>query len=162
MSQGKKYGEAIRERAIAMVMSGKTISDTAREMKLAYTTVYAWIKTLQEEPNFEELREIKRQQFITNAWNCVMKAQNLLQRKLDRATDEEAAIDTLIEIVNSDAELDGIERRSLINKLSAIRLDDAGKLATVIGTMYDKQALASNQPTSIHGGEVGIKRFEEL
>lgn len=162
MAQGKKYGEKVREKTIALLMSGMTTSDVARKMNLAYTTVYAWAKALEKEPNYEELREIKRREFIESAWNCVMSAQNILQRRLERATEEEALLDEMLESVESDEALDPIERRALIKKLSDIKLEDIGKLATVIGTIYDKQALASNQPTNIHGGEVGIKRFEDL
>ena len=162
MSQGKKFGEAIKEQAIAKVMSGMTISNVAKEMDLGYSTVRGWVRDLEALPNFAELRELKRQEFINNAWDCVEKAHVLLKRRLKRAIEEEAAFDKLIDMVNSEIALDGTERRAIVNKLSALKFDDAGKLATVIGTMYDKQALASNEPTSIHGGEVALKRFEDM
>lgn len=162
MARGKKFGEVIKEKAIAMVMSGETLSNVAKELGLGYSTVFGWVKDLETSPNFEELRKLKREEFINNAWDCVEKAQCLLKRRLKRAIEEEAAFDALIDMVNSNIDLDGVERRAIVNKLSAMRFEDAGKLATVIGTMYDKQALASNDPTCIHGGEVTTRRFEDM
>lgn len=162
MAQGKKWDEKLREKAIALHLSGKTISNVARELSIGYTTVYGWVKDLENCPDFEELRKIKRQEFIENAWDCVGKAQMLLGKRLTRAINDEEIIDELIETAKNDEDLDLIERKALLSKLSTIKLEDVGKLATVIGTMYDKQALASNEPTNIQGGEVTIKRFEDL
>lgn len=157
--RGKSYDETTKEKAIALFMSGKGKAEVARELKLPYNTVYEWVKTYEESPEFEEFREIKRKEFINSAWKCVATAQTILQRKLDRAIEEEEKLDELLSMLDTDDEID---RKFILNRIAAIKLDDIGKLATVIGTMYDKQALASNQPTTIHGGEVEIKRFEDL
>lgn len=162
MAQGRKWDETTKEKAIAMYMSGRTIANVARELSIGYTTIYGWVKDLEDAPNFEEIRGLKRQEFIENAWECVGKAQKLLYKRLERAINDEKIIDELIEVAKNDEDLDLIERRALLSKLAVIKLEDVAKLATVIGTMYDKQALASNEPTSIQGGEVTIKRFEDL
>ena len=160
MAQGKKFGAEIREKALALLASGKSVPDVARELGLKYSTVYGWnVKQGTDDPHFEELKSLKKEEFIKNAWNCVMESQSLIMKRLERARRSEEAIDKLIDEVESDSDLSYPERKALITKLAAIKLDDVSKLGVIMGTMYDKYALASNEPTVNHGGVV---RFEEL
>lgn len=56
------------------------------------------------------------------------------------------------------------ERRELLRKLSAVRIDDIGKLSTVMGVLYDKSALASGEATQEVNlsGKVKVEKFEDL
>ena len=41
--------------------------------------------------------------------------------------------------------------------MAAIKVEDVGKLATMLGTLYDKQALANNEATSKVDGVIRIE-----
>lgn len=160
MAKGKKYDPEIKERAIALLAVCDSVSKVAKELNLPWSTVDTWKKEKSDGGDgFEKLREQKKEEFIQNAWSCVMKSQGLIMKRLERAERSEAAIDKLIDEVESDSDLSYPERKALITKLAAIKLDDVSKLGVIMGTMYDKFALASNEPTVNHGGVV---RFEEL
>ncbi len=160
MAKGKKYDPEIKERAIALLAVYDSVSKVAKELNLPWSTVDTWKKEKSDEGGgFEKLREQKKEEFIQNAWSCVMKSQGLIMKRLERAERSEAAIDELIDEVESDSDLSYPERKALITKLAVIKLDDVSKLGVIMGTMYDKYALAANEPTVNHGGVV---RFEEL
>ena len=162
MAQGKKFSAEIREKALALLASGKSVPEVAKECNLNYNTVYGWnVRQGKDDPRFEELKSLKKEEFIKNAWDCVMRSQRLIKRRLERVERSEDAIDKLIDeiVENTDEDVTFADKRALINKLSAIELPDLSKLGVIMGTMYDKYALASNEPTVNHGGVV---RFEEL
>ena len=47
-------------------------------------------------------------------------------------------------------------------KLAKIKVEDVKSLATVLGTLYDKQALANKEATAIVEGSITVKKFEDF
>ena len=163
--RGEKHNDKIKEAALALLASGKSVSATAKELKLSYSTVYGWFKDKEiDDPVFEEVRNRKKEEFIEGAWDIVMRSQRLITRRLDRAEKEEAELDRLLDEVEcmSDEDISDVQRRVLVKRIMDLKLDDIGKLGTVMGTMFDKHSLALNQPTVVHGGEVAVRKFEDL
>lgn len=182
MAQGKKYNDDIKERAFALLALNNNARYVAEALKIPYTTVATWktqfIKdskklketeelsdevtkstTNSETMDFVRLRQKKREEFIHKSWELIDDATDLIRRRLERAVNSEDIID---EIVNEICELDYKEltdkqRKALYNKISAIKVDNVKELAVVLGTLYDKQALASKDPTAIVGGTVTIE-----
>ena len=54
------------------------------------------------------------------------------------------------------------ELLNLIDKLKALKNFKLSELSTLIGTMYDKQALANKEATTIVGGNITVRKFEDL
>ncbi|MBR2474173.1 MAG: transposase [Clostridia bacterium] len=164
MAQGKKYPQEIKEKALALLAVNTNVSAVARELGLPRSTIVTWQQEAENDEDFGKLRQQKKEEFISGAWDIVMRAQRLINRRLDRAEKEEAELDRLLDEVEcmSDDELSDAQRRVLVKRITDLKLDDIGKLGTVMGTMFDKHALALNQPTTIHGGEVAVRKFEEL
>ena len=54
------------------------------------------------------------------------------------------------------------QRQALYMKLAKIKVDDVKSLATVLGTLYDKQALANKEATTIVEGNITVRKFEDL
>ena len=52
--------------------------------------------------------------------------------------------------------------RSLYSKISAIKIENVRELSTVLGTLYDKQALANKEATAIVEGDIKVKKFEDF
>lgn len=150
MAAGKKYNDDIKERAFALLSCNNSIAEVARALNLPYSTVKTWkYKYLAEsdklaqnaengqynsERDLAKARQLKKQEFIDNAWRIIGKAQTLMERRIDSAMKEPD---------NPDKEIN-------------IR-----ELSTVVGTLYDKQALANQEATSIVEGGVALK-FEDL
>ena len=65
------------------------------------------------------------------------------------------------ELAKADSITDS-QRRALYKKLESIKIEDIGKLAVVLGTIYDKQALANKEATSIIDGSIAVKKFEDF
>ena len=118
--------------------------------------------------NLVELRQKKKEQFVDDAWRMLGKAQSLLERRLTRALEQEDALDALMaefEKIGDQGEggsLSDKELRAMYARFSALKLEDTRALSSVLGTLYDKQALASKEATQIVGGVVEVKKFEEM
>ena len=114
-----------------------------------------------------ELRQSKKDKFVDDAWRMLDDAKCLLERRLKRALEDE---DKLDEILDAFAEMEdekgnGLSDkalRELYRKFSALKLEDVRALSTVLGTLYDKQALAAKDATQIVGGTIGVLKFEEM
>lgn len=109
--------------------------------------------------NLVELRNKKKKEFVDSSWNIISKAQKLLERRITRALESEDELDSLVkEIEQLDyQDLSQDQRKALYRKMAAIKIEDIGKLATTLGTLYDKQALANDEPT----GNVRV-RIEDI
>lgn len=150
MASGKKYNDDIMEKAFALLACNNSVAEVARALNLPYTTVKTWrskylakSKEIAEkeekgehsdELDLAKARLQQKEKFIDNAWRTIGKAQSMLERKLDRALEQ------------NDPE-----------KEPSVK-----ELTIAIGTLYDKASLAAQEPTEIVGGEVVMKRFEDL
>jgi transposase-like protein len=167
MAQGKKFNDDVRERAYALFAVENNMREISRRLGVAESTLRGWKKVFDESGDtgdLAQLRAKKKEQFVKRSWQSIEMAQTLVERRLSRAMHQESAIDELIDLVleADKEELDADERRAILKKLSLLRCDDVGKLTTTIGTLYDKQALASKEETEIVGGEINVRKFEDL
>jgi hypothetical protein len=111
-----------------------------------------------------ELRKQNKEKFINDAWGLIDKAKAILERRLDRAITSEDEIDALVdEITKLDHKtLTDMQRKSLYMRISAIKVESLKEIAVVLGTLYDKQALANKEATTIVEGNIGVKKFEDF
>lgn len=189
MAQGKKYNDDLKERAFALLACNNSVAYVAKELDLPYSTVKTWEKKFlarseelakQEKeqddgsPNDEvaksndeldlaKLRKKKKEEFVENAWGLISKCETLIERRLNRAIGSEDVIDELLdEILQLDhKDLTEPQRKALYSRIAAIKIENVKELAVVLGTLYDKQALANKEATSIVDNNVTIK-FEDL
>ena len=59
-------------------------------------------------------------------------------------------------------ELTEPQRKALYSRIAAIKIENVKELAVVLGTLYDKQALANKEATSIIDGDITLKKFEDF
>lgn len=139
---GWKDGEAMSARARKKNAGARNVSDssTGREKE----------KPIPPTPtasagNSEQVQH--KQNFSKVSWGNIDKAQQLLARRLSRAIDYEKEIDEIVDIIleANDEELDYKQKMTLINKLKAIKITDIRDIVVMIGTLYDKQALANDE-----------------
>lgn len=162
--RGKKYNDDIKEKAIALLATNNNISEIARKLDIKENTLRTWKKQLEEgtskeSKDFVELRDKKKTEFIDKAWRIIGHAQELLERRIERALLSENMLDDLLLELLQTENLTSDDRKALYKKMSAIKIEDIGKLTTALGTLYDKQALASGDATSRE--EQVVKKFED-
>ncbi len=191
MAQGKKTDEQTLEVARAYLATGETVASVARRLSVPESTVRGWRKKFEREDsqaqsvtpekntaeggggkellqhyasdNFAELRAQKKREMIERAWRIIEKAQAKVERDLDRAIEKEKFIDNAIVLLGTVGDqMSASELKATFKTLREMKIDDIGKLSTVMGTMYDKQALAMGDETEILGGTVAVRRFEDL
>lgn len=187
MARGSKISDEVKERAFALLAVNDNVQAVADELGLPRSTVKTWKKKWEQEEKdapvdetitlnapltppvdekpkaikFAELRQKKKEQFVDRAWGMLERTQNLLERRIKRAEAHERDIDKLVDEVKKLPGLNQTERNALFTKLSEIKLESTKSLAVLLGTLYDKQALAAKEPTMNVGGSV-THRWEEL
>lgn len=166
MARGKKYNDDLMEKARALLSVNNSVDEVARKLQLPYSTVSTWRKKFEkdedEEQNLVNLRQKKKEEFIEAAWRTIGNGQRLLERRTERALKEEDTLDAILEEARRCMVEEGGISKAVLIRLSMIRLDDIGKLSTMIGTLYDKQALAAREPTEILDGKVAFRKFEDF
>lgn len=170
MAKGQKYNDDIKERAIALLTVNNSVSYVARELGLPRSTVKSWKEAFDREAEkggedtIAKLRQKKKEDFINDAWKLIDLSKGVLEKRLTRARDNEEALDELVdEICKLDYKtLTSQQRQALYMKLAKIKVEDVKSLATVLGTLYDKQALANKEATAIVEGSITVKKFEDF
>lgn len=163
------YGDETKEKAFALLASGMLCSQVAKQLNIPYTTVKTWEKKWESESvtendeevtkNLVALRNAKKEEFARSAWDIIEKANDLLMRRLDRALDCEDIIDSIVEdVLEADKDdMSYMAKKAVLGKLRAIKVEDIREIATVIGTIYDKQALANKEATEIVEGGIQVE-----
>lgn len=170
--RGCKYTDDVLLKALALFSAGKRAKQVAKEMDVPLSTAEKWQRRwnkygFQLQPdgeriNLAELSAEYKKNFVNRSWDIINKAQQVLERRMERVIEHEAEIDELIGEVMSDSDVKGKERDALIAKMRAIKVDDVSKIAVVLGTLYDKQALANKEPTEVVEGNLQVKKFEDF
>lgn len=161
--RGQKYNDDIRERAFALMATNNSISAVAKAVGIPRSTLKGWLaKRESEEPDAGEAeRQRNKERFVTDAWKSIHAGQALLIRRLERALQHEDTLDRMMDEFTSGAEqLNADQLKAMIRKFEDLKIMDIGKLAVVLGTMYDKQALIAKEATA--RVEVAEVKFEDL
>ena len=153
MARGKKTTEEVKERLKAVIYLNPDAPKTAwaRESGIPESTVHEILKdeNFLDKDKFEEARAIKKQEFINQAWETVQKALKLADKRFSKALEDEEAIQEMVDIINNDKTLKGAEQQALYRRLKDLQMTNIRDIAIALGTIYDKQALASGEPTII-------------
>lgn len=157
MAQGSKYTDEQKEQALAMltIMSYKEVS---KKTDIPETTLRDW-KNREEKinPEFVKLRTKKKEKFVNSAWNIIEKANRLIERKIDRALSIEDDIDSIISKAKKNKDLAKEDFILLTKSINKLGIDNIGQVSTVIGTLYDKQALINKEATVNHGTDSSLE-----
>lgn len=149
MPRGQKTAPETIYKIMASYAVSGSYKETARELDLPVSTVKKIVDENIEDPVFVKLCNEKKADFAQKASEIIDKSMRLLSRRLDRALEQEEALDVLIdEIFATDKEeLTQDEKNKLVNKIRALQLQDIKALTTAVGTLYDKRALAKGEST---------------
>lgn len=168
--RGQKYNDDIREKVYAMLMVNNNVSFIAKELGLPCSTVKSWKirydKEAEANGDIAKLRLKKREKFVDNAWKLVEDSLVVAQKRINKANNLEQDLDNLCKTIKKNAgkiEAEtGIGWNELLNVIQEIKNFKSPRLSeisTLIGTIYDKQALANGEATSRE--EQILKGFED-
>lgn len=146
-----------RQRALQETPQGADKAEGAHTNLVTKSTKF-------EDESLIELRKKKKAEFVDDAWGLIGKIRTLLERRLDRALDSEDVLDELVEEITKidHKQLTDSQRKALYLKMSSIKIESVKELAVVLGTLYDKQALANKEATAIVEGNIAVKKFEDF
>ena len=149
--RGKKTSTEKREEVKAVIFLNPEVAnkDVARQTNLPESTVREIKQSFVNSDEFNEVRAEKKREFIGNAWKVVTKALELTERRFDKALNDEVAFDKLMDSINNDAEMNKTQKAALLGKVRSIEMSSIRDIAIALGTIYDKQALASGEATQI-------------
>ena len=181
MAKGQRISQEQIEVMRAYLATGNSLAETARRMGLPKSTVATWKKRFESEDvhsdeqartekgaparvgdgrTFEELRTFNKERFIAKAGDIVTSTQELIRYNLEKAYEQRDKIDKIIDLLAERGNvLSDKELRKVLLTLLELKLPDIGKLSSVMGTMYDKRALACGEPTENVGGVI---KFEDM
>ena len=158
MAQGSKYTDEQKEQALAMLttMSFKAVS---KSLKIPERTLRDWKDTEEKiNPEFAELRNEKKKQFVESSWRIIEKANQLIEKKIDRALSAEEDIDKIMKKAKGNESLDKDDIVALTKNIHKLGIENIGQVSTVIGTLYDKQALINKEATSCLGADKDLEQ----
>lgn len=143
MARGKKYTDELKEKAYLMYATCGNINEVSRTLGIPYATVAGWLKAKAEaEPDkFDKVRDEKKKDFISKASTIIDKGLELLDKRFERALNQEQELDKAVEAI-LESEISAKEKQALINKVRALQLHDVKAITVAIGTLYDKRVLA--------------------
>lgn len=160
MARGQKQpNNADKERARALLLTD-TVASVARQLGRPWSTIKDWKREFERDDSFVKLREKRKEKFVNDAWNLIDMSRRIIERRLVRALEGEEILDELCEEILEDVTPE--KKKAIRDKFTALKLENIKDVAVVLGTIYDKQALANKEPTSIVDGEVAVKKFEDL
>ena len=158
MAQGSKYTDEQKEQALAMLttMSFKAVS---KSLKIPERTLRDWKDTEEKiNPEFAELRNEKKRQFVESSWRIIEKANKLIEKKIDIALSAEEDIDKIMKKARGNESLDKDDIVALTKNINKLNIENIGQVSTVIGTLYDKQALINKEATVNHGADASLEQ----
>ena len=149
MARGQKTNYEDVFRVMVSYFSTHNYAETSRQLDMPESTVKEIVKQYENAPEFVELRRQKEDEFADKATEIINKGLLLLNRRLNRAIEEEETLDDLIEQIEmmSDDEMSYQQKVSTINKIKQLQLQNMKDITTTVGTLYDKRALSRGEMT---------------
>lgn len=160
--------EATKERALALLATNLSATRVAEMLNIKVSTVRTWAKIASDkekaiaEGKIQDSGEIKlnetrlenKKKFVDNAWNLINESMEVAQKRVTRSNKLEENIDLVAKAMKDNAKriedatgIGWFALLDIIKELQAMKSVKVGELSTLIGTMYDKQALANGEAT---------------
>lgn len=145
----KKVSEKKKEEILTLAAIGKSQREVAREVGVAPSTVNRIINISPDE--LEQYRTQKKMEFIQQAWDTVNNALAYGNQKIILATATASNFDDKIEELIQAMKENGADGKAVADTVKALSIAmniPLRDVATYIGTLYDKIALATGGATA--------------
>lgn len=123
-------------------------SKTAKECGVSDKTVKKVIAEHSEE--FPKVSEQKKEEFYDKASQIIDKSLELIEARIDKARLNELELEEIIQMVweQDKKELNETQKKTIVNKISKMQLNNLSELTTAMGTLFDKMRLAKGESTN--------------
>ena len=141
MPKGEKYSDDVRYRAFALLAASNNVRAVAKRLDLPESTVRNWKKQYEADPDqeFAKVCAHKKRELAAKSFLALDSGMNVLMRRMQRADEQEDALDKLCEaVVTGVDKLTQTDRKMIYAKFSAIRCEDISKVGSVVGILHDK------------------------
>lgn len=165
MSRGKKTDNETIYKIMISVFTTNNLNETSRKLNIPVTTVKDIYDRNKDKEEFVKLQTEKRDEFVESATRIINKATELLDRRLQTALDNQDELDEIIEQVydTDKKELNETQKKTIVNKIAKMQLNNLSEITTALGTLYDKKALSEGKNTVNTGINIIMdKKVEEL
>ena len=150
-----RHPEGVKEKVLAELAMGVPLTQLSKKYNLATSTMQTWkVKAQTESDEFAKQRNENKKNFLDKAWKLINDSVDVAQKRVGRSKDLEDNIDIVAKAIKDNAEgiakdtgLGYFDLVNLVKELHAMKSPKISELSTLIGTMYDKQALASDEAT---------------
>jgi uncharacterized protein YwqG len=165
MAKGKKTDNETIYKIMISMFSTNNFNETSRQLNIPVKTVEKIYKENKDKEEFTKLCIQKKEEFTETATRIINKATNLMEQRIDLATEHENELEEIIDEIwmTDKKEMNETKKKALVAKIAGMQLYSLKELAVAIGTMYDKRALAKGESTS--NTDINIKmdkKVEEL
>lgn len=144
----KVWAEAEKEEALAVYVLTGNMSKAAAAVGATVNTFKRWLVAADKDvPKVKEAREEARTRFIREAWETVFKGITVGNTMMSFVLENGDKIDKAFEAV-ANADIDEREKSDLLKVMASLTKIPLRDLAIYVGTVYDKIALATGQPTA--------------
>jgi len=144
----KQWSDLDREKALAVIKTGGSLSDAARAIGAAVSTVKGWLNKAPSK-EVQEAREDAHKKFVRDAWESVSKAILVGNTMMSFVLENGDKLDEAFKAV-AEADIDEEEKAQVLKTLASLTKINLKDLAIYAGTLYDKIALATGKPTGIN------------
>lgn len=162
MPKGKKTDNETIYKIMISMFSTNNFAETGKQLNIPATTVEKIYKDNKDKPEFVELCAKKKEEFAETATRIINKATNLMEKRIDLATDHEDELEELIDEIwmTDKKDMNETKKKALVSKIAGMQLYSLKELSVAVGTMYDKRALSKGESTANSKFEVDIKVVE--
>ncbi len=153
------YTDQDKEHAIAVYATTGNLSKTARQTGVPLSTLRGWMAE-QPAEEVQQARLDARAKFVEAAWVSIAKGLETGNIVMSFILENRGRIDQAIKSVFA-SNLTKENQTALVKALAKLSDFDLREVSTYIGTIYDKIALATGQPTGISRLEGEVKDSHE-
>ena len=152
-----KHSEELKEKILAEIATGTPMTQLSSKYDIPVSTIGTWKgDAIKKDDEFENLRNKRKTEFVNNAWDLINDSMAVASKRIKRSKDFEENIDIVASAIkkhsneiSKETGLGWFDLLNLIKELQTLKNPKIGELTTLIGTMYDKQAVAEGKPTEI-------------
>lgn len=127
-------------------------------------TVRKIVDDNKDKEEFAKLCEEKRDEFSEKASRIIDKGLKILDKRLTTALEKQDALDKLIDEIEStdEDEISHKQKMSAISLIQEAQIQRIKDISTMIGTLYDKRALARGESTQNLGFTANSEELAKL
>lgn len=155
-----KYPDEVREQVLALVASGLTALQAARQVGVPVSTAYFWVNRANEDDeDFQAARAVERQKMVEKTWSAASKGVDAIEKQMTDVQLEREQLQFVLRKIVADGRLDEETRAAvcdIVQNYTGVGLRD---LTSATKTMYElNRDLKQAQDSS---GQTVMVEFED-